>query len=97
MADAALLVADDDEGGEAEAPAALHHLGDTVDADQLLDQLAFLAVAAAVATAAVAPSPLSLRAIQALLEGQTALAGGIGQGLHPAMKQVGAAVENDLA
>src|SRR5262249_61129213 len=40
--------------------------------------------------------PLSLRAIQALLEGQAALAGGIGQGLHPAMKQIGSPVEDDL-
>src|ERR1700755_1546475 len=41
--------------------------------------------------------PLSLRAIlSALLEGQAALAGGVGQGLHPAMKQVGSAVEDDL-
>ena len=39
-ADAALLVADDDEGGEAEAPAALHHLGDAVDVDQLVDEFA---------------------------------------------------------
>ena len=55
VADAALAVADDDQRGEAEAPAALHHLGDAVDADELLDQLALLAVAVAVATAAVAP------------------------------------------
>src|SRR6516165_1807922 len=40
--------------------------------------------------------PLSLRAMQALLEGQAALAGGIGQGLHPAMEQIGPAVEDDL-
>src|SRR5262245_3684866 len=40
--------------------------------------------------------PLSPRAIQALLEGQAALAGGVGQGLHPAMKQIGSPVEDDL-
>ena len=39
-ADAALLVADDDERGKAEAPAALHHLGDAVDVHELVDELA---------------------------------------------------------
>jgi len=39
-ADAALLVADDDERGEAEAPAAFHHLGHTVDVHELVDKLA---------------------------------------------------------
>ena len=39
-ADAALLVADDDQRGEAEAPAALHHLGDAVDVDELVDEFA---------------------------------------------------------
>src|SRR5690606_8414240 len=34
-ADATLLIADDDESGEAEATATLHHLGDAVDVDQL--------------------------------------------------------------
>ena len=43
VADPALAVADDDQRGKAEAPAALHHLGDAVDADQLLDELAALA------------------------------------------------------
>ena len=37
-ADAALLVADDDEGSEAEATAALHHLGDAVDVDQAVHE-----------------------------------------------------------
>jgi len=50
-ADAALLVADDDERGKAEAAAALDDLGDAVDVHQLVDQVAvfFLAVAAATA------------------------------------------------
>ena len=39
VAGPALAVADDDDRGEAEPPAALHHLGDAVDADELLDQL----------------------------------------------------------
>ena len=55
-ADAALLVADDDERGEAEAPAALHHLGDAVDVDELVHELAvaLLAIVATVAIAAAA-------------------------------------------
>ena len=44
-ADPALLVADDDQRGKAEAPAALHHLGDAVDVDELVDELARFAVA----------------------------------------------------
>ena len=38
-ADAAALVADNDERREAEAPAALHHLGDAVDMHELVDEL----------------------------------------------------------
>jgi hypothetical protein len=38
-ADAALLVADDNERGEAEAASALHHFGDAVDVDELVDKL----------------------------------------------------------
>ena len=98
MADAALAVADDDQRREAEAPAALHHLGDAVDADQLLDQLAFLAVAAPVATAAVAlVASVVTCHTRLLLERQPALAGGVGQGLDPAVKEIAAAVEDDLA
>src|SRR5579883_1374087 len=40
VTDAALAVADDDKRGKAEAPAALHHLGDAVDADELFDEFA---------------------------------------------------------
>jgi hypothetical protein len=43
-ADAALLVTDDNERGKAETLAALHHLGDAVDGDQLVDQFAFSAL-----------------------------------------------------
>src|SRR5690606_6036407 len=39
-ADAALLVADDDERGKAEPPTALHHLGDAVDVNQAIDEFA---------------------------------------------------------
>src|SRR5690606_1522373 len=56
VADAAAAVAGDDDRGEAEAPAALDHLGDAVDADQLLDQLAVFTAAIAWA-AIVARSP----------------------------------------
>src|SRR6266404_4443874 len=42
-------------------------------------------------------SPLSLRAIlRPLLEGQAALTGGVGQGFHPAMKQIRTTVEDDF-
>ncbi len=51
-ADAALLVADDDERGEAEAPAALHHLGDAVDVDELVDEFAVALFAVILAAAA---------------------------------------------
>src|SRR5690348_9295847 len=57
VADAALAVADHHDGGEAEAPTALHHLGDAVDADELLDKIAVLALAAALLAIAVAPAP----------------------------------------
>jgi hypothetical protein len=52
-ADAALLVADDDEGGEAEATATLDHLGDAVDVNELVDDavVALLAVTATIAAA----------------------------------------------
>ena len=39
-ADAALLVADDDERRETETPAAFHHLGDAVDVHQAVHELA---------------------------------------------------------
>ena len=41
VADSAALVADHDDGGKRKAPAALHHLRDTVDGDQLVGQFAF--------------------------------------------------------
>ena len=47
--DAALLVADHHQRGETEAAAALHHLGDTIDVHQLVDEfvVALFAIAAA--------------------------------------------------
>src|SRR5271166_916462 len=51
IADAPLLVADDDKRREAEPAAALHHLGDAIDMDQPIHEfaVALLAVAAAAA------------------------------------------------
>ena len=56
--DAALLIAHDDQRGETEAPAALHHLGDTVDVHQLVDEfvVAVFAIAAALPARRHAPS-----------------------------------------
>ena len=51
VADPAALVADHDDRGKGEAPAALHHLRDAIDGDQLVGQFVFGIVAAAVATA----------------------------------------------
>src|SRR4051794_32255459 len=49
--DHAVAVADDDQRGEAEAPTTLDHLGDAVDGDDALEEVALLsAVAAATAT-----------------------------------------------
>src|SRR5262245_46128865 len=44
VADPAAAVADNDQRGKAEATAALYHLGNAVDADQLFDQLRFFAI-----------------------------------------------------
>src|SRR6185312_923225 len=49
VADPALAVADHHQGGEAEPPAALHDLGDAVDADELLNELDLVAGAIPVA------------------------------------------------
>ena len=95
-ADAALLVADDHQRGEAEPPAALHHLGDAVDVDQLVDELAVARL-----RGRDSRSPLSgLRAIVLMslsrLELQAAFAGGVGQRLDAAVIDVAAAVEHHL-
>jgi hypothetical protein len=50
-ADATLLVTDDDERGETEPTAALHHLGDAVDVDELVDEFAVALFTVATATA----------------------------------------------
>jgi hypothetical protein len=46
VADTAALVADDDDRGEREAPAALHHLRHAIDGDQLVGQFVVLVAVA---------------------------------------------------
>src|SRR5689334_12839883 len=55
IADAALLIADHNECREGEASSALHHLGDAVDGDQLVDD-AVVRVALIPAIAVPAPA-----------------------------------------
>jgi hypothetical protein len=58
-ASAAFLIADDDERGEREILTALHDLGDAVDGDELIDELAFSAflVLRLTATTAITARP----------------------------------------
>ena len=79
-ADAALLVADDDKRGKAEASSALHHLGDAVDVHQAIDKL----VVALLKVALVAPLLYFVGRRPSKL--QSALAGGVGQRFDAAMK-----------
>ena len=102
-ADAALLVADDDQRREAEAPAALHHFGDAVDVDQPVDEFALLAVVAAVAAALSSwfschngSFLIERRARSSSLKLQTAFTGRIGQRLDAAVIEVAVAVEDHL-
>ena len=53
VADAAFLITDHHQGGEGEPTATLHHFGDAVDGDQLVDQL-IAAIAAAMVPIVVA-------------------------------------------
>ncbi len=63
VADAAFLIADDDECRECETTAALHDFCDAVDGDQLVDQLvAAVAVAIAAMVAAAAPAAIAATA-----------------------------------
>ena len=61
-ADAALLVADDDESCEAETAATLDHLGDAVDVNELVDEtvVALFAIASAAAFPTILCHILSL-------------------------------------
>ncbi len=56
--DPTLLVADDDEGGKAETTATLHHLGDAVDVDELVNEFAVALLAITTAAFAVVPAVL---------------------------------------
>ncbi|BCG80644.1 hypothetical protein MesoLj113b_41860 [Mesorhizobium sp. 113-3-3] len=55
-ADAALLVADDDECGETEAAATLDDLGDAIDVDQLVHHAVVALFALTLAAAAAFPT-----------------------------------------
>ena len=92
-ADPALLVADDDERGETEAPSALHHLRDAVDVNELVGEFVTLF--------SVAPLPWRIVAmdvssclISFLLKPQSAFTGGIGERLDAPVIPVAAAVED---
>ena len=54
VADATALVANDDDRGEGEAPAALHHLRDAIDGDQLVLQFVVLVAVATAAAVTIA-------------------------------------------
>ena len=88
-ADAALLVADDDERGKAEAASALHHLGDAVDVNELVDELD--RALPAVRDRGWVPVPWSCLGLALAfneLEVQSAFARGVGQRLDAAVKDV---------
>src|SRR5262249_139726 len=65
VARATLAVAAHDDRSKAEAPAALHPLGDAVDADELLDKFTVLALGAIAARSAVAIAASARRPITA--------------------------------
>src|SRR6476469_1789135 len=94
-ADTALLVADDDERGEAEAPSALHHLGHPIDMHELIDELA-VALAIIAVSSFRASAAFAIRHTLGPLEVQSCLAGSIGECPHPPMVEITAAVEHDL-
>src|SRR5262249_51466923 len=90
-ADAPLLVADHYQRGEAEAPAALHHLGDAVNVDELVGELAVPLFPVPLAFAFTCHENRPFR-----LEVQPAFAGRVGPPLAAAMIHVAAAVERDV-
>ncbi len=70
VADATTAVTDHDQGPERKPPAALHHLGDTIDVHELVDQLVILvtipfalAIAVTSATAAAATAATGTAAL----------------------------------
>src|SRR5690606_13011054 len=60
-ADPALLIADHHQCRKAEALAALHHLSDAVDVDELVDELAIALVPSAIAAAFAFPCHVTIR------------------------------------
>src|SRR5215472_12674632 len=61
VADPPFSVADDDESGKAETPAALHHLGNAIDVDKLFGEFGLFALAR-LPLAIAARAPLALGA-----------------------------------
>ena len=109
-ADAALLVANDDERRKAETLTALHNLRNAIDVNELVDEFAALAIATAVAiavpaaiTAAAAAAAwlflllLHRTSVKILSKLQAAFAGRIAECLDPAVIDVTAAIEDDVA
>ena len=103
-ADLTVAVADDHQGGEAEATTTLDDLGDTVDRDDLLDVVGLLRAAAVVATTAVRRLRLRGAAARsaALLccwccssELQSSFAGAVGERRDTSCVLVAGAVEHD--
>src|SRR3990170_6848003 len=97
-ADATLLVADDHERGEAEAAAAFDHLGDAIDVDELVDELAVPLVPLAGPFAFTWCTCHRLVPVRAApsLEFQSALARGVRERLDATVKMIAAAVEHHL-
>src|SRR5437588_710164 len=93
VTDAALLVADDDERREAEAPAALHHLRHTVDVDELVDELARLVALAGAGAFALVWFTCHLSSSSKL---QTCFARRVGQRLDATVIEITAAIEHHV-
>ena len=87
----AIAVANDDDGGKTEPAAALYDLGNTIDTDQPLEQIAFFT--------RVTPSASRwcLCHIQNSLKVQTALAGRLGKSFDTPVKNITPAIENHVA
>src|SRR5262245_58745337 len=94
----ALLVADDDQSGKAEAAAALYHLGDAIDVDELVDEfaVAFFAASALARFTGHVAQPFCLDLCHPPLEIQSAFARRIGEHLDPAVVAITAAVEHHV-
>jgi len=95
--DPAFLVANHHERCEAEAPAALYDLGDAVNVDELVDELAVALFPFPLASGFTCHNDLlsssGLRPLHCL-EFEAALARGIGQCLDASVVEIAAAVEH---